>query len=363
MTADVDRSGGSLYNQAVFRVAFGLFYLWHLSFVFVGDLAAIPEAEWYPVGGFVVLGRPSAGMMIIAELVLVGALVMLVFGLKTRWVTVVVLLVGLIVDGHHQSFRKIEHGTVFLSFYIPLIMTISRWGAMVSIDAMLSRKRGEQIVVGTPSDKLPEQALLTILGFLFLTAAWSKALDGPWLSESTGLCNAATTSRVLAELYGVVTPPAHLWFCSVIGQVGSVAVVLLQSTFLLALVKRLRPFYVAAALSFHAGNALLLGVTFTPILAVYLSFVDWASFVPNGRRSARAEALPAQALTAMPVVLAVIVAGLWSTTAIPQSVINLGGILNWQTIWIPVLGGLLAVPFVRSLPHRSRIRKADGPHD
>ena len=59
-----------------------------------------------------------------------------------------------------------------------------------------------------------------------------------------------------------------------------VGVLLFESSFVLVLSGgHVRAAYLAATLIFHALSALLLVVTFTPILIVYALFVDWQAAV------------------------------------------------------------------------------------
>ncbi|PYK04891.1 MAG: hypothetical protein DME66_08415, partial [Verrucomicrobia bacterium] len=105
---------------------------------------------------------------------------------------------------------------------------------------------------------------------------------------------------------------------------------------------QVRAAYLAAALIFHALNALLLIVTFTPILIVYALFVDWqkavARVVPRMRWLGDfLEAVPAGVLTAGVLGLAALAGWWWNLTPTLRTTLQLGGWLDSRTIWLPVL--------------------------
>ena len=107
------------------------------------------------------------------------------------------------------------------------------------------------------------------------------------------------------------------------------------------------PSYLSAALVFHALNALLLVVTFTPILIVYAMFVDWQAGIERFGASTRwiaplVRRVPSWLLAGGVLVVATLAAWSWDLTPTLRGAIQLGGRLDWRTIWYPVLPLALA---------------------
>ena len=83
-----------------------------------------------PPGRCLAARRPASGRAVappsvvpgVIESCLVAALVLLLAGLCVGPVTLVVLVLGMLLEAFHQSFGKVEHASVFLVFYIPLFM-------------------------------------------------------------------------------------------------------------------------------------------------------------------------------------------------------------------------------------------------
>ena len=205
-------------------------------------------------------------------------------------VTLVVLVLGVLLEAFHQSFGKVEHASVFLVFYIPLFMLGSQWGATWSLNALLARRAGRATT--SPTDDswrhaLPMRVTLLVLVLLFLMRHWPgrtrQMADGarPRHRIATGQARRGS-ARGLARACDLAVrgyPPAALGVAPTRGALFEALVVLVL------LDGRLRAAYLAAALVFHALNALLLVVTFTPILIVYALFVDWQGMVEQLRRA------------------------------------------------------------------------------
>jgi len=122
-----------------------------------------------------------------------------------------------------------------------------------------------------------------------------------------------------------------------------VGLLLFEGLFVLVLLGgQVRAAYLAAALIFHALCALLLVVTFTPILIVYALFVDWQKVVAKVAPHMRwlvdlLEAVPSRVLTTGVFALAALAGWSWNLTPTLRTTLQLGGWLDWRTIWLPVL--------------------------
>jgi hypothetical protein len=312
-------------------------------------LGLLPDAVWQPVGLIrVVPLRPPSAAPGVIESCLVAALVLLLAGLLVRPVTFAVLVLGTLLEAFHQSFGKVEHGSVFLVFYIPLFMLGSHWGDTWSLDALLARRAGRPTT--SPSDDswrhaLPMRGVLLILVLLFFSAAFAKGVLGTWLTAPDLVKDLLLGKNVEAAREGL-PPHAILPFVvahPLLSQSFRYALFLFEGLFVLVLLGgRMRAAYMGAALVFHALNALLLVVTFTPILIVYGLFVDWQKgmerLAPHTRWIARRLGhAPSWLLTVGVLALATLAAWSWDSTPTLRRAVQLGGRLDWRTIWYPVL--------------------------
>jgi hypothetical protein len=331
-------------RMGLFRILFGLFYLWHLSLFDVSLVADLPaDYRSSPVLLFDRLSiDPSRLQLRLLDGVLVAALVLLVVGLRTRAVTGVILVAGLLREALLAG-TNVENGNVFLVFYLPLFfLAVGTWGDTYSLDAALLRRRGGSTVDAADDSWLhflPARASLVVLVALFTSAPLFKTLrGGTWLREPDLLANLILSrNRVLAEL-GLPPNPLAPWIADhpPAGYVLQLGVLAFEGLFFLALFGRdLRNLFVASALVFHCLNAFFLAVTFTPVLITYGLFVDWEGL----RRRVRPRPLPlpqapaAYAIAAL--VAAVLLALTWRAGA--DALFNLGGLLDWRTMWLPVL--------------------------
>lgn len=341
-------------RMGLFRVIYAAFYLWHLSWVDGAAFGLLPEAVWQPVGvlRLVPLHPPSAAPGMI-ESCLVAALVLLLAGLWVRPVTLVVLVLGTLLETIHQSVGKVEHASIFLVFYIPLFMQGSCWGGTWSLDALLARRAGR--VAMPPSDDswrhaLPMRGVLLILVLLFLSATFAKLVLGVWLTAPDVVTDLLLGKHVEAARQGL-PPHAILPFVAahpLLSESLRCGMLLFEGLFPLVLLGgRVRAAYLAAALVFHALNALLLVVTFTPILIVYGLFIDWQAGIERFAVQTRwitrlVEHVPSWLLIDGVLALATLAAWSWDATPTLRTAIQLGGRLDWRTIWYPVLPLALA---------------------
>ena len=346
LTAPEARIAG---RMGLFRVIYAVFYLWHLSWVDGATLGLLPDAVWQPVYLLrAVPLRPPSALPGMLESCLVAALVVLLAGLWVRPVTLTVLVLGTLLEAFHQSFGKVEHASVFLVFYLPLFMLGSEWGRTWSLDALLARRAGRATT--SPSDDswrlaLPMRGVLLMLVLLFFSAVLAKDVFGDWLTAPHLVTNLLLGKNIEAVREGlrpcalspfVVASP----LMSVSFRVG---LFLFEGLFVLVLLGgQVRAAYLAAALIFHALNALLLIVTFTPILIVYALFVDWQKAVARVLPRMRwlgdfLEAVPSGVLTAGVLGLAALAGWWWNLTPTLRTILQLGGWLDSRTIWLPVL--------------------------
>ena len=334
-------------NLGLFRVLYASFYLWFLSSQNVQHLVGVPADHRQRVLLIDLLpADPPAAFFVSLEILLVAALCLLVVGFRVRLATWVVLVVGSLLEAYWVSFDP-ELGTILLVFFIPFFMLLgnAKWSETYSVDAILRQRAGERVVEPTDPSwpySLPARAVLVVLAALFLSSALHKVVaGGTWLSFPQLLPNELLRRNITATILELRLNPLAPAIAEHSLRDGLRWLVLLfEATFVLALLSRLRAFYVAFALIFHSVNALWLWVTFTPVLVVYGLFVDWQALKdrirpPVAVPSARAHEIPIWALVGASVLFAGTVAVLWNHGL--SSVVTFGGRLDRQTIWYPIL--------------------------
>lgn len=347
-------------SLGLFRIAYAAFYFWHLSFIQAGLVAEFPVESWKPIWLYEsLLDRPPAWLPPLAESILAGLLVLLLFGFRTRVVTTLVFAIGFLLDGFLQSMGKVEHGTVFLTTYLPLLMTFSCWGDAYSLDRVrYQRAPGPDPAQSPANETWPMLTILTLLAFLYATAGLSKWLFGTWLSDTWVVQKVVVNAYERNVAIGVAPAPIADWMVhsAILNQVLRFAIPLFECLFFLVLLGgQFRRVYVPTAVGFHAVNALLLSVTFTPILVVYGITVDWETaatrvrhIVPGSwRRSFRP-------VSSIVLLSAFAVAIDWNLVGIVRAAVNLGGLLDWRTIWIPAL--ILAIALAANRSSRGERR-------
>jgi hypothetical protein len=364
-------------RMGLFRVLFALFYLWHLSFFSVAAISGLPQLERQPIHLVDALwADPSPAAFHALEAVLVAALVLLLVGYRTRAATALVLAAGTLREAY-PTWLSCENGNVFLTFYIPLFMALGgRWHDTYSLDAWLRRRAGHASVSPTDdsgSHFVAARAVLVVLAVLFCTSPLFKGLGaGTWLERPDLLANLMLEKSAAATVAGLPPNPIGPLLADHprLGTALQLQVLAFEALFFLALFgRRLRSLFVALALLFHAANALWLVVTFTPILIVYGLFVDWQAalrrIAPPPRPAP--EWASASLVVGVSVALALGAGASWHAWGGLRGALQLGGWLDWRTIWIPVLplaaawAGSSAVALATAARTRSRSPRVAQP--
>jgi hypothetical protein len=140
---------------------------------------------------------------------------------------------------------------------------------------------------------------------------------------------------------GLPANPAADWISQtpVFHESMRVGIVIFELSFLIALFSAtLRKLVIPVALVFHSLNALVLGITFTPVLIAYAPFVDWQGLLDRGfpRRPRRRAPTSTVPLTAIALITAGAAASLWYANDALEEVITLGGVLDWRSIFYVV---------------------------
>jgi len=346
-------------RMGLFRILYCLFYLWHFSTHSSNFLSGMPafyvEKEVYLVKYiFPDFGASLPPLFFhTLESLLVAALVLLAFGYRTRTSTACVLLIGGLIDALSTAIDG-KRTILPLVFYIPFFMLIvNSWGYTYSIDSMLRKSKGEPLVDPHTSNWkyfLPARALLILFsGLFFGSAIYKVAFGGAWLSHSDMMSNFFLNRNIEAAIYDL---PLN-WLAPSISQIPLIYlsahanVLFFEFCFFLSIVNtKIRDIFVSMALIFHAVNALWLVVTVTPILVGYFIFIDWQAikdfFFPSPQQDSlahesRFKSLPPEFLTFLALFLATVLGFLWHSDLGVRSWFNLNGLIDWRTIWYPIL--------------------------
>jgi hypothetical protein len=261
----------------------------------VATLLTVSDIQWLsafpdsiidaPPGPFQLMsGFPSPAILVGLEVLRTLALVLLAFGIWTRWVSVAVAVLLLITYGLTYSVGKIDH--TILVVLAPLILSFAHWGRRVSVDALLSTRVPEH------QPQWPLRFLALVVGLSFFAAAWVKLTTG-WLSPATQ----AALGHTLVRFYSYdttswsvqwIAASSHLRFAWELIDWLTVA---MEFAIIIAM-PWWRAFRVALAVAvlFHLGVYLAMDIDFSFNVVVYGAFVSWAALLRRERPSERAVA-------------------------------------------------------------------------
>ncbi len=355
----------------LFRIVYGLFYLWLFSRFDYTVLGRTAQVVWRPIQVDRLLPSvPPVAVLQALECLLVFALVLLIVGYRVRLVTAVVLLVGVALEVFRYSFGKVDHDTLFMVFYLPLFMLMGRWGATYSLDTVLKAHRtGTTIAASDSSWRYiwPMRAILLLLGILFLSAAYWKSTHGTWESNPATLSNFLLSTGLGQVADGGTLSPVigllvRLPLVTALMQAGMMA---FEALFFLSLFNRkLRNWFLALAVIFHAANFFLLQVNFITQVSAYLLFVDWqrlyARWLAPSIARVRFPRLPLHLWVGAVLIVALVTAVLWGEVPSVRLVLTFGGLVTADTIWLVLLPVAVVVwlrsslTLLRSLWKRAR---------
>lgn len=234
-----------------------------------------PDAFYSPPPGPATLfsGFPSCAFFIVANGLLIVALVALLFGYRTRIAALGVAALILTLNTFEYSFGKINHD--ILVVVIPLVLAFSSWGDALSLDARQRAQKAPSQVEGWPS-----ALLALLLGLLMLAAAIPKVRYG-WLrlDSQAVLAWVIAFNRVWVDgtRFGdaiVANHAPRIW------EAFDWITVFLEASFLFAFLSpRWLRRVCALAVFFHAGILLTLNIFFWENLIAYAAFFDFSQWL------------------------------------------------------------------------------------
>jgi predicted DCC family thiol-disulfide oxidoreductase YuxK len=269
-------------SLAVFRVVYASLLL--LLIAPIGtNLLGLPGSAFSPPPGLprVFPALPGTGWVagINAAIIVLGGL--LLVGWRTRLVSLLLGVVIVLAFAAQYSTGKISH-TILVGL-TPLVMSLSGWGARLSIDA----KR----YAALPDDQRERLrlwscralALLALgIGLAFSTAGYIKANTG-WLALDTS----ATLGHAFSNIHGsgrdpVLFEPFRRHMPAFGWEVMDWGVVVFEFGMLCAVPwRRVFRWVLVVAVSFHFGVLLLFEIWFLTPVPTYAGFVAWALLLPR----------------------------------------------------------------------------------
>lgn len=335
-------------RMGLYRIVYSLFYLWFLSHMRFSELSLVPTSLWDPTILFRRL-PPLPGLAYPAmEILLVMSLVLLLVGYKTRIATLTTLLMGFGLAIFRTGLLTQERTILTTTFYVPLFMLLSNWGATYSVDALLRQKQGLATVDPKASSWhyiWPARGLLVILSLLFLSATITKCIQIDWLVNPRFVGDFVLSKGVESYLrngFPIHTLGPQLGRNNILAIPTQYAVLLFEGAFVLVLFSRIaQAIILRLAPIFHSMNTLLLGIPFISVLSIYAAFPDWQylyeQVYPKSLKLKRLEQLSSNILITGSVSLAIAVGALWNTTPIPRQLFGLFDLFNYQTLWFGLL--------------------------
>lgn len=266
-------SGQSL---GIYRIVFSLFvYVWGLP-GFADTIATYPEelykpknslARWFELPGMVFFQS--------LDFLIVVSLSMMLFGVFTRWTSLLFGLGLLVGNSFAYSFGKVDHGLHLLMF-APIVMSFSNWGAFYSVDAKMTKTKPQV-------QTWPVAVLALIVAFAMFTAGMQKLIGG-WLIPEYQAIRFHVFKSFLNGRSGLLTE----WLLSVhnkwFWEALDYFIVVFEIGFLVAVFKaRWFYFWLVGALLFHLGVVLVLDIAFYKNVAIYMLFMQWPFFTAASR--------------------------------------------------------------------------------
>ena len=263
----------------LFRVAYALSMLLiygvaRMSWIADGPDFMFSPPKWSPVN-FLMDSFPSVYFLEGLRVVVTLLYVALLFGYRTRWTSLGIGLVMILIMNLQFSFGKIGHDRVFI-YWLPLIMSFSNWGEAYSLDV---RRRGPR--ARPDADAWPLALLALMFAFAMFTAALPKIFTG-WLDLQTHAVRshqyyhyAFLEKRDLMVAFFGRLEAGWFWELSDWGGV------LLEISAPLVILRRrwFQP-YLIVCIFFHLLNALMFGITsFYANIFLYLLFLNFQPLV------------------------------------------------------------------------------------
>ncbi|HUP25351.1 MAG TPA: HTTM domain-containing protein [Thermoanaerobaculia bacterium] len=289
------RLPGTAFDLAALRIAvFGALILQTLMWQGTPSwFASLPEALRQPPPGWrAVGGLPFASPIAVAllEAGFVVVCLLAAAGWFTRTTTVVATLLGLYLLGLPQSFGKLNHYHHLL--WIAALLAASPCSDGWSLD----RARRGATAEPQPHSAygLPLRVTWVLIGLMYLFPGLWKVVASPagWLSGRDLVGHLHAKWHELEGFRPFL--PIDQW--PLLTRTLSWFTLAFELSFLpLVLWRRARPWVVGGGLLFHVGTTLTMRISFLPLVACYVAFLDWGAIRAKWRRRIGRDAPGAEA--------------------------------------------------------------------
>lgn len=185
-------------------------------------------------------------------------------GIAARPALAGVVALQLLQEAWSNSLGKVTHATLPL-LYVTLFLAMSPCDRALSLRAWW---RGDAAGARSPDARWPIELAVVVLAAYYCKAGIAKLHDGglAWADGSTlqfYLMNKGDPAGM-----ALAARPA---LCAAV----SALVLAFELGWPLAIVRRVRPLFLAAGVLFHASTNVLLGISFWQVVATYLVCVPW----------------------------------------------------------------------------------------
>lgn len=265
-------------SLSIFRIIFASFYLFVFGIPGYSWISQAPDIFFNPPALSVAAlfsEFPSAAFFQVVDFLLPLLFILLLFGYKTRYVSLILSLLIIICNSFKYSFGKIDHVIIFELTL--LLMAFSDWGKYYSIDSYnrIQNRLGKKRNYGT-------SLLALCIGFGFLTAAVPKYT---WVDLDL---STQAVRGWLNTAYYVKKTDKYLvgWFMelksNLFWEVMDILGFLFEVTFIAAcfMSRRIFRVWLCFAVFFHLIIYLMLNIGFVHQVLVYGAFVDWTKVFP-----------------------------------------------------------------------------------
>ena len=264
-------------SVSAFRVFYAFFMLSFGPTTYVKVASYAPElynpkrslAIWFDL--------PNLAFFQFLDWLILILLVLLLFGVLSKWTSLLLGLALIVGNSFLYSFDKINHGNLLITF-IPLIMAFSNWDAHFS----LTKNQGVRRAV----DFWPVSLMAFIIGFGMFTAGFIKLISG-WLNPNYQAIKFHVFKSYLNLREGVLTEWVVNINSLVFWELLDYVIIIFELGFLIAAFSR-RWFegWVFMAILFHFGVLLVLDISFFKNVVAYSLFLDWffVLYVLPGKR-------------------------------------------------------------------------------
>lgn len=257
-------------SLSIYRIIFSLYVLTFISFNY-GWIGNVPDIFFYPpyfsIANFF-SGFPSQLFFKFIHFILVLLFICLLFGFKTRLVSILASLLWILAVSFNYSFGKIDH--LVLVFITPLLLSFSAWGNYYSIDSFYKikiRKRYYGLSI-----------LALFICYGFFTAGLPKLFG--WVDfdlDTSGVRSWLHTKYYINNKQEYLSGYFINLKSNLFWEMLDYTAVIFELSFLAACFTTRKIFrsYLCLAVIFHFINFLMLNISFTSYIIVYAAFFDW----------------------------------------------------------------------------------------